>query len=162
MKKFSSPWSNIHNSQNSISIEKGDDPNLTTFINLGMEDVIVTTQNGLFKNFKDSVILKPSEIQVVYRQFPAKALGKVKVQWKDNKKWKSESSTFNHNYDTIGVSSTQMSNGARTCNYFGEISSSCDNYVYHRSSKNHIAYANVAAESMQIQNWNGPVRNNVW
>jgi len=157
MKKFISPWLNINSSQNKFWTEKAIDPNVTTFVNLGTTPVVVVVENGLFKNYKNSIDLQPLETQVVYKQISTKGLGKVQVKWQNNGKWKSESSTFNHNYDTIGVSSKEITFGAESCFVDGGTPSGCGSYfIYRRSSKNHIAFGNITVERMRIQNWTGP------
>ena len=57
MKKFMSPWS-----VKIVTTTEKNDPNVTTFVNLGNTPVVVNVDNGLFKNYQNSIDLSPSEV----------------------------------------------------------------------------------------------------
>ena len=161
MKKFTSPWSNLHTQkyEKIEKIEKKDTFNVskinmksggTTIFNAGITPLTVSVQNGIFASSSENKInLDPGKYQVVFQKDGTIGLGSIEIL--DSESKKIASSIFWKSYLTIGVSSEKIAPGFH-CQYKQLDNCSLQKQkctkMYSVAEKGHFAYGNYFFGSM--------------
>ena len=160
MKKFISPWAHETKSQQDKS-NPGRTETTVVNANVGNPNIpiVITVENGIFQNGKDSVDLKPHEFQICKKKNIKNGFGKVEMKYFTGRKWEIFSKKFSlldsSSAQTIAGSIAKIPPGI----FCDSNSNECHSAFYTRTASNHLAYGDENPETMYQIIRNGGKKN---